>query len=90
MGNDFVYGSTVIYTCDSGYELQGNTTALCQADCQWNIITPTCIVTCGDLRAPLNGHSIGYDFVFGSIVTFLCDTGYDMIFKGLNSTISGR
>ena len=48
MGNDFVYGSTVTFSCDAGYELQGNTTALCQVDGQWNITTPTCvIVTCG-------------------------------------------
>ena len=78
-GNNFTYGSTVTFTCDIGYELQGNKTALCQADGQWNATTPTCvIVTCGDPGAPVHGHSMGNVFSYGSSIIFSCDTGYEL------------
>ena len=77
MGNNFTYGSTVTFTCDIGYELQGNKTALCQADGQWNATIPTCvIVTCGDPGTINNGHKHGLNFTYGSHLTFSCDEGY--------------
>ena len=86
MGNDFTYGSTVTFSCDIGYELQGNKTALCQADGQWNATIPTCvIVTCGNPGAPVHGHSMGNVFNYGSSIIFSCDTGYEL--QGTKTTL---
>ena len=60
MSNDFTYGFTVKFSCDTGYEPQGNKIALCQVNGQLNVTTSTCvIVTCGDPGTINNGHKHG-------------------------------
>ena len=57
MGNNFTYASTVIFSCDIGYELQGNKTALCQANGQWSNNIPLCFhIDCSDPGIPNNGQ----------------------------------
>ena len=36
-------GSTATYTCDTGYQLDGVSTRMCQADGTWSDDAPTCI-----------------------------------------------
>ena len=56
MGNNFTYGSTVTFSCDAGYELQGNKTALCQANGQWSSNIPLCLhIDCSDPGILNNG-----------------------------------
>ena len=38
-------GSTVVFTCDSGYKLSGATTARCENTGQWSASPPTCTPT---------------------------------------------
>ena len=73
----FTYGSSVVYSCDPGYRLHGNESAICQANGQWNASLPTCnIVNCGNPGSPSNGQLNGDNFNYSSIVTYLCDNGF--------------
>jgi len=38
----FTYGSTVEYTCDTGYTLVGSKQRVCQANQTWNGTSPLC------------------------------------------------
>ena len=40
-------GSTATYTCDSGYQLSGDETRVCEPTGVWSYQEPTCIGTCG-------------------------------------------
>ena len=41
-GDDFTVGSTVTYTCNSGYRLKGAKSVFCQRNRQWSESQPTC------------------------------------------------
>uniref|UniRef100_UPI00358FCE16 CUB and sushi domain-containing protein 3-like n=1 Tax=Myxine glutinosa TaxID=7769 RepID=UPI00358FCE16 len=51
LGTSFRLGSTVSYTCDSGYTMSGYSTLTCemhqQGKLQWNHLLPTCLAPCG-------------------------------------------
>ena len=49
-----IFGSTAMYTCDTGYTLSGSQTRTCEAGGNWSSIDPVCI-----LKGPGN-H--GYTF----------------------------
>ena len=36
------YGDTATYSCQSGYDLEGNQTLTCDSTCEWTV-TPCCI-----------------------------------------------
>ena len=79
-GENFTYQSNVTYSCDSGYELIGNTTITCGAYALWNPPIPTCqLVDCGDPGIPKNGERTGDNFTYESIVSYSCDSGYELI-----------
>ena len=79
IGNDFTYGSTVTFSCDTGYELQGNETALCQANGQWSSNIPLCsIIDCPDPGTPNNGHRNSSNFSYGASISFTCNVGYEL------------
>ena len=42
-GGLFTCDTTVTYTCDNCYEIQGSPALTCQPSGQWNVATPTCI-----------------------------------------------
>ncbi|XP_078660839.1 uncharacterized protein LOC144905190 isoform X3 [Branchiostoma floridae x Branchiostoma belcheri] len=42
----FFGGSTVTFGCNDGFLLQGDTFAVCQADCTWSAVPPVCIDVC--------------------------------------------
>lgn len=68
---DIVYKSTVNYTCDEGYILNGTTNSTCMHDGKWSYPPPVCEpVTCGLAPIP-NYAKIIYDKKpEGNIVTF--------------------
>ena len=41
-GSGTTFGSTVTFTCNQGYNLQGDSRRTCMADGQWNGSAPTC------------------------------------------------
>ncbi|XP_078578152.1 P-selectin-like [Branchiostoma floridae x Branchiostoma japonicum] len=69
---------TVTFTCNSGYQLNGATTATCQTDGTWTNAVPTCTPRqCNALAAPANGVlSPAEPHSYPVTVTFTCNTGY--------------
>ena len=41
-GSTYIYGSSVVYACTTGYNLQGSKTVTCQANGHWSSGVPTC------------------------------------------------
>ncbi|XP_019620839.1 PREDICTED: uncharacterized protein LOC109467334 [Branchiostoma belcheri] len=77
-GTNF-YQDVVTFTCDSGYDLVGNTAITCQADTTWSGAVPTCTrKECPLLAAPANGAVAGANF-YQDVLTFTCDSGYDLV-----------
>ena len=37
-----VFGDTVTYTCDAGFDLSGDVMRTCESDGQWSGSAPTC------------------------------------------------
>ncbi|XP_024115115.1 beta-2-glycoprotein 1 [Oryzias melastigma] len=76
---DTVYLSTINYTCDEGYTLNGSSTAVCQANATWSTPAPECkAVSCGLAPIPQFGLIIydktvrGGKTYFGTGGTYRC------------------
>eukprot|EP00058_Branchiostoma_floridae_P027893 XP_002613384.1 hypothetical protein BRAFLDRAFT_68379 [Branchiostoma floridae] len=73
------YGDYASFMCNAGYELQGNTSAVCMDNGQWSNPAPSCIAKeCPPLTAPQDGAMTGTFFV-GDRVTFSCKTGFNLV-----------
>ena len=75
---DTQYGATVQYNCSIGYRPIGNSIITCPLNGSWPTPLTCTIVECGDPGIPVNGHSTGNNFTYGSTVTFTCDIGYEL------------
>ncbi|XP_012682924.2 beta-2-glycoprotein 1 [Clupea harengus] len=68
---DIVFTSTINYTCDEGYILNGTTTSSCMHDGKWSHPPPVCeSVTCGLPPIPNYGQIIFDKTPVGNIVQF--------------------
>eukprot|EP00117_Sycon_ciliatum_P031628 scpid5507/ scgid24698/ Sushi, von Willebrand factor type A, EGF and pentraxin domain-containing protein 1; CCP module-containing protein 22; Polydom; Selectin-like osteoblast-derived protein; Serologically defined breast cancer antigen NY-BR-38 len=75
-GTQYTFGETLVFTCDSGFQLLGENSTVCQADGAWSSSVPTCeAVDCQDPGTPLNGTRLGDMFTFPSAVEYSCDFG---------------
>ena len=73
--NTHTYSSIILYSCNEGYEIIGNSTAVCLANKSWSSV-PTCKqVICEDISLS-NGQLSNQDFSYSSIVSLTCDNGY--------------
>ncbi|XP_078589324.1 complement receptor type 2-like [Branchiostoma floridae x Branchiostoma japonicum] len=72
------YQDEVQFTCDQGYQLNGNSSATCEADGTWSASVPTCtVVQCPTLTPPTNGALTPTGTTsYNTVVTFSCNTGY--------------
>ncbi|XP_035669063.1 sushi, von Willebrand factor type A, EGF and pentraxin domain-containing protein 1-like [Branchiostoma floridae] len=72
------YQDDVQFTCDQGYQLNGDSSATCQADGTWNASVPTCtVVQCPALTPPTNGALTPTGTTsYNTVVMFSCNTGY--------------
>ncbi|NWW93649.1 CR1L protein, partial [Rhynochetos jubatus] len=81
---DLLLGTTIIYTCDTGYRLVGQQTARCVLENNevfWDN-TPYCdIIPCSPPPVIENAQSSAgnQDFTFGMAVTYRCNTGFSRI-----------
>ncbi|XP_067832359.1 CUB and sushi domain-containing protein 3 [Heptranchias perlo] len=80
-GSGFNLNDVVIFTCNTGYMMEGSARAQCQANRQWSQSIPTCrVVNCSDPGIPANSireSKIEYgNFTFGSMVFYDCNPGY--------------
>ncbi|CAI8036485.1 CUB and sushi domain-containing protein 3, partial [Geodia barretti] len=74
------FNSTATYTCDSGYNLVGDTARTCLATASWSSFEPSCIVvSCGGLADPENGAVEVFDTTFTSTATYSCNDGYSLV-----------
>ncbi|XP_016020546.2 complement factor H isoform X2 [Rousettus aegyptiacus] len=82
-GSEFVYGATVVYTCEEGYRLVGEINSRkCEAD-GWTNDVPVCeVIRCLPVSEPENGRIIsgGFDvnqeYTFGQVIRFECNPGF--------------
>ncbi|XP_078683131.1 uncharacterized protein LOC144917204 isoform X5 [Branchiostoma floridae x Branchiostoma belcheri] len=74
-----LYGDTVTFSCNEGYELIGSENRTCQADQSWSGVQPNCSKkACPELPLPNNAtRTEGH--LYGDTVTFSCDEGYELI-----------
>ena len=78
-GTVFTFNSTVLYSCDTGYNLTGATSLTCLSNSSWDAPVPSCdIVNCSDPGKPTNGILLGEAFTYNSVVTYNCSVGYNL------------
>lgn len=81
---DTSLGSMVKYTCEGGYELQGEAVRQCVSARLWTNDAPVCrAVSCGDPGAVANGSAQGGAFVYPEVLKYECSAGF--ILKGSNT-----
>ncbi|RMB94706.1 hypothetical protein DUI87_28819 [Hirundo rustica rustica] len=74
------YLSSVSYTCDDGYSLQGPSVLVCASSGNWNSTPPACnIVSCGSPPAIKDAVINGDNFTFGNTVSYTCKEGYTLV-----------
>ncbi|XP_035756717.1 LOW QUALITY PROTEIN: P-selectin [Egretta garzetta] len=81
---DFTFGSTCVFSCQTGFALTGPESRECMATGTWTGDTPQCkAITCPVLSAPeqgeLNCSHLHGDFAFGSTCVFSCQTGFALM-----------
>ncbi|XP_055055760.2 sushi, von Willebrand factor type A, EGF and pentraxin domain-containing protein 1 isoform X1 [Misgurnus anguillicaudatus] len=72
-------GSLVEYSCEEGYELNGQTVRQCLSGQQWSDEAPRCMpISCGDPGGISNGEVIGNSFHFKAIIRYECHDGFSL------------
>ena len=86
VGSSHHYQDIIHYVCDPGFRLEGSGTAQCMATRLWNITIPRCVIVhCPALDLISNGHLIGNDTSYGSVLQVICDFGYEVIGSEIRS-----
>ena len=77
---DYTESSVIRYQCYNGYILTGLSTIICNSNGKWSNDLPVCLpVKCSDPGIPENGQRFHTNFLFGSIVKYSCDIGYNIV-----------
>ncbi|XP_059533618.1 complement factor H-like isoform X3 [Myotis daubentonii] len=84
-GNKFEYGARVVYTCNEGYKMIGDTDFRdCDAD-GWTNDIPLCdVVKCLPVEEPQNGrlissaYELNQEYTYGQVVRFECKAGFKL------------
>nr|KAF6279675.1 complement factor H [Myotis myotis] len=84
-GNKFEYGARVVYTCNEGYKMIGDTDfRVCDAD-GWTNDIPLCdVVKCLPVEEPQNGklissaYELNQEYTYGQVVRFECKAGFKL------------
>ncbi|KAH3836216.1 hypothetical protein DPMN_109587 [Dreissena polymorpha] len=76
-----VYNTTVLFTCDTGYTMNGSAPMYCKASGTWSDVSPVCnIVNCGSPSPLLDGFvSIPNGTTFMEQAYYSCKPGFDLI-----------
>jgi CUB/sushi domain-containing protein len=74
------YGSTAMYSCNTGYGPSGSVSRSCQADGTWSGTAATCTIkNCGVLSGPTNGTVSAPTTTYGAMATYGCNVGYSVV-----------
>ncbi|XP_029988689.1 E-selectin isoform X2 [Sphaeramia orbicularis] len=82
--------STCSFSCEAGFELQGEQTIQCSGNGEWNEVAPTCkaiscpapeisprgVVSC--TPSPSSPPSADTQYPLGTVCTFSCDEGHEL------------
>ncbi|KAK3090766.1 hypothetical protein FSP39_014476 [Pinctada imbricata] len=78
--NDISFGNNISFSCNPGFELRGSSIATCLETGLYSNDAPSCVpVNCGFPGSVPHAYVIGDSYIFGSVVTYLCEEGYDLI-----------
>ncbi|KAL3867863.1 hypothetical protein ACJMK2_040709 [Sinanodonta woodiana] len=82
-GTRWDFGSSIEYTCQTGFKLVGKSTLNCEANGQWSGTSPQCLRTsCEPLRLPKHGFIVQGDpnitIYYGDTLEFECEEGYQL------------
>ncbi|CAN8001467.1 unnamed protein product, partial [Ixodes hexagonus] len=86
--SDDSVGSSVEYSCERGYELQGLSTRICQANGLWSGDASTCaLVDCGSPSVIGNGRGLllNGSTTFGSLVEYQCLHEFKLVGEALRT-----
>ena len=79
-GSSYVFESLVMFSCDTGFLLEGDHSLVCQSDGTWNGSIPMCVpVTCGNPGNIDEGTVLGNSFDFGDVLKFICNKSYSLV-----------
>ena len=77
--NSTVYGTTVRYRCDKGYQLDGPAVRTCSDGRQWSGSDPNCYpVACEDPETTPHGKVVGSEREIEAEISYSCDDGYQL------------
>lgn len=82
INNTVGYLSTVVYSCNAGFEMIGRAQLTCDIDERWNGPPPRCEpIQCE--QPPLLSHGsyqlTNNNTIFGTIVEYHCETGFRLV-----------
>ncbi|XP_076439986.1 sushi, von Willebrand factor type A, EGF and pentraxin domain-containing protein 1-like isoform X2 [Babylonia areolata] len=79
-GDEFQFGSTVTYSCNPGFTLQGDAVRTCMAYRAWSGAEPLCVrVSCGAPRPIEHGTVYGDSYLFSDTISYECQLGFALI-----------
>ncbi|XP_053391178.1 CUB and sushi domain-containing protein 3-like [Mercenaria mercenaria] len=86
--NASTYGSVAVYICDVGFNLTGSNKTECSEGGFWTDSKPSCpIIDCGLAGNLTNGEVSDGSTVYGSVKTFSCDNGYEMLGSNMSKCL---
>ncbi|PWA28849.1 hypothetical protein CCH79_00012875 [Gambusia affinis] len=88
---NFLHGTLIEYRCHQGYDISRHTRLVCQEDGGWNGTAPSCVPTECELPSNPQHGSINVTYApVGSVVSYSCEEGYELVGEPVRQCVSGR